>query len=67
MRRIVALLIAGMLRVTAASPVVAINDGTSNTRSQGARGRDAAGYHGALIRAETRAGSKVCTVPSGTA
>jgi hypothetical protein len=67
MRRIVALLIAGMLLVTAAAPVVAINDGTSNTRSQGARGRDTAGHHGALIRAETREGSTVCIVPSRTA
>ena len=67
MRRIVVLLIAGMLLVTAAPPVVAINDGTSNTRSQGARGRDTAGHHGAPIRAETREGSTVCIVPSGTA
>ena len=67
MRRIVALLIAGMLLVTAAAPVVAINDGTSNTRSQGARGHDMAGHHGAPIRAETREGSNVCIVPSRTA
>jgi hypothetical protein len=54
-----------MLLVTAAAPVVAINDGTSNTRSQGTRGRDMAGHHGAPIRAETREGSNVCIVPSG--
>jgi hypothetical protein len=66
MRRIVALLIAGMLLVAAAAPAVAINDGTSNTRSQGARGRDTAGHHGASTRAESREGSNVCIVPSGT-
>ena len=65
MRRIVALLIAGMLLVTAAAPVGAINDGTSNTRSQGTRGRDTAGHHGVPIPAETREGSNVCIVPSG--
>jgi hypothetical protein len=67
MRRIVALLIAGMILVNAAAPVVAINDGTSNTRSQGSRGRDTAGRHAASIRAETREGSNVCIVPTGTA
>ena len=65
MRRIVALLIAGMLLVTAAAPVVAINDGTSNTRSQGARGRETAGHHGVSIRAETREAGNVCIVLSG--
>jgi hypothetical protein len=65
MRRIVALLLAGTLLVTAAPPVVAINDGTSNTRSQGARGRDRADHHAAPISAEAREGSNVCIVPSG--
>jgi hypothetical protein len=65
MRRIVALLIAGILLVTAAASVVAINDGTSNTRSQGTRGRDTAGHYGVPKGAETREGSNVCIVPSG--
>lgn len=65
MNDIVALIIACSLLLSAAAPVAAINDGTSNTRSSAAaRGCDPAGHHGSPDRAETRRSSKVCIVPS---
>ena len=66
MNGIVALIIAGSLLLTAAAPVAAINDGTSNTRSgDAARGCATTGHHGVLVRAETREAGKVCIVPGG--
>jgi hypothetical protein len=66
MSRIVALLLAGLLLVTAAAPAAAINDGTSNTRSwAGARGCDTAGHHGAPVHTAKKDGRDVCVVPSG--
>jgi hypothetical protein len=65
MNRIVTLLIAWSLLITAAAPVAAIKDGTSNTRSSAvAGGCDTAGHHGTRIHAEKRDGRDVCVVPS---
>jgi hypothetical protein len=66
MNRIVALLIAGSLLLTAAAPVAAVRDGTSNTRSSAvAGGCDTAGHHGARFHADKRDGRHVCVVPDG--
>jgi hypothetical protein len=66
MNRIVTLLIAGSLLLTAAAPVAAVKDGTSNTRSWAvAGGCDTAGHHGARVHADKRDGRHVCVVPDG--
>jgi hypothetical protein len=66
MNRIVTLLIAWSLLLTAAAPVAAVRDGTSNTRSSAVTGGcDTAGHHEPRVHAAKRDGRHVCVVPDG--